>query len=188
MFKNACHGLNHRPDYCFPVCCLLSLGVVYQLIGNVSAVFSGIVVDKTQKHRMVCIGAVLCAAVALLVLTVAEYELLLWEQTTAASLKDSWQLNIAIPIALSLSALGLAAWMSVGLEFGTALTYPADEAAVGGVLQAFAQFFGFLWVSIGGALIESVRSAFSALLTFATLLALLLLTVNRAESRRPSDN
>ena len=42
--------------------------------------------------------------------------------------------------------------MSVGIEFGTALTFPADEAAVYGILDSTGELFGFLLVTLGGAM------------------------------------
>ena len=50
--------------------------------------------------------------------------------------------------------MALAAVNTVGLEFGTALTYPADEAAVAGILECAAELFGFLFVCIGGRILS----------------------------------
>lgn len=43
-------------------------------------------------------------------------------------------------------------FMSVGIEFATALTFPADEAAVYGLLDSTGELSGFLLVTLGGSL------------------------------------
>lgn len=141
-------------------------GILYQVVGNVSAALSGVVVDWSQKHKLVCMSSLICATIGLTVLTAAE----------------GADFAAAIPFAVLLTGFGLAAWMSIGLEFGSSLTYPADEAAVGGVNQSFAQLFGYLWVTIGSS--SASWRSFSGLLTLVTFLALVLLAATRTESRR----
>ena len=55
---------------------------------------------------------------------------------------------------LSLSVAGagfcLTAQMSVGFEYGSALCYPANEAAVAGVLNVSAQIGGWILIVLGG--------------------------------------
>jgi len=95
--------------------------------------------------------------------------------------------NAFIIVGVTGSGWTLAAWNTLGLEFGTALSYPADEAAVAGVLECAAELLGFLFVTLGGHLMASDQAvAFVGLLAVAAMISFLLLFSNQAESKRPS--
>lgn len=83
------------------------------------------------------------------------------------------------------SGFSLAAWNTVGLELGSSLTFPADEAVVAGILESGAELFGFLWVTIGGYSIEVAPTMFLMLLGSAVVAALILLGSARMETARP---
>jgi hypothetical protein len=81
-------------------------------------------------------------------------------------------------------------FMSVGIEYGTALTYPADEAAVYGMLDSTGEFVGFLLVSLGGAMSSHSHSLdgwFCGVLVTFVAVALVVLWRMEATSRRPSS-
>ena len=78
-------------------------------------------------------------------------------------------------------------FMAVGIEFGTALSFPADEAAVYGLLDSTAELFGYLLVTLGGAMsLIDFQVAFCCVLL--VLLSISLVTLWRLEAlvRRPS--
>lgn len=52
---------------------------------------------------------------------------------------------------VSMTGFFLGSLITAGFEYGTAMCYPADEAAIAGVLECSAELFGFLQVSFGGA-------------------------------------
>ncbi|GAX26025.1 MFS transporter, FLVCR family, feline leukemia virus subgroup C receptor-related protein [Fistulifera solaris] len=121
------------------------LGVFYQVVGAYASFQTGRIVDASQQHRRVC----------LTLLSVASFSLvaLLFTQTLLKT--ETWEKDAVVFILISLVGSSLASWNSVGLELGTGICHPANEAAVGGVLEAAAELFGFLWVLLGGQLIET---------------------------------
>lgn len=120
------------------------LGVTYQVLGAYTSFQAGRTVDASQQHRMVCLLLLFVATVSLTVLMYAQ----------VSYQDETWQTNCTVYVFISLVGSSLAAWNSVGLEFGTGICHPANEAAVGGVLEASAEMFGFVWVLLGGKLIE----------------------------------
>lgn len=82
-------------------------------------------------------------------------------------------------------------FVSVGIEFGTALTYPADEAAVYGILDSTGELSGFLLVTIGGAMSSHTHRLdvwFCGILLAVVAAALILLLRLEGRSKRPSHN
>jgi hypothetical protein len=82
-----------------------------------------------------------------------------------------------------------AAFMSMGIEFATALTFPADEAAVYGLLDCTGELSGFLLVTLGGYLSGGTRHLeeyFCGILVGLVGLALYLLWHLDPMVRRPS--
>jgi len=156
------------------------LGVVYQLMGVLGSFFCGLLVDRTQRHRLVCLCILFCSVLTLVIYTVSEHAFIhqMWTQMLV---------NAFIIVGVTGSGWTLAAWNTLGLEFGTALSYPADEAAVAGVLECAAELLGFLFVTLGGHLMASDQAvAFVGLLAVAAMISFLLLFSNQAESKRPS--
>ncbi len=78
------------------------------------------------------------------------------------------------------------AFMSVGIEFGTALTYPAQEAAVYGVLDSTAELTGFLLVTLGGSIADDSKMVFIGILLATVLIAIVILWFIRGEVKRPT--
>jgi hypothetical protein len=92
------------------------------------------------------------------------------------------------------SGLALAAFNTIGLEFGTALFYPANEAAIAGVLECSAELFGFLWVTLGGDVLSMSElvlprgigeALFVSALAVAVLSSFVLLVANHLPMKRP---
>lgn len=80
-----------------------------------------------------------------------------------------------------------ASFMSVGIEFGTSLTFPADEAAVYGILDSTGELFGFLLVTLGGSMSHAgMDTAFCGILALLATLAVVVLWRLEPLVRRPS--
>ena len=139
------------------------LGAVYQLSGVVGSFLSGRALDRCQHHRLICLLLLLGVLFSLLVF--------MWI--------DGGTFEAVSGIGFCLAALN-----TVGLELGTAMTYPASEAAVAGILECAAELSGFLLVSIGGSL-PSVGRGFLILLSGAMLCSITILCCIKTESKRP---
>lgn len=90
---------------------------------------------------------------------------------------------------LACSGMGFffSSFMAVGIEFGTSLTFPADEAAVYGILDSTGELSGFLLLTLGGALSEHHWEVLYCIV-LAVLLAFSLFLLWRLDPfiRRPS--
>lgn len=165
------------------------LGVFYQLTGVLGAYSCGKILDATQMHRLLAMVVLVLAAISLLILTgslKAEQNRMLQTNTEEKSGSYfSWVADVGVVIGVIGTGFTLASWNSVGIELGTGLAYPADEAAVTGVLEASAELFGFAWVTIGGALIETDASAFTAVLSSVICIGIFLLWTLNGEIKRP---
>lgn len=147
------------------------LGVLYQLSGVLGSFISGRVVDTYQRHKQV--------STLLLIGGAASLSAVLW-----ALLND----GSSVRLFLATSGVGfcLAAFNTVGIELGTAMTYPADEAAVAGILECFAELVGSVLVTMGGRL-KNVDSSFILIQLGALLASLFLMLCLRAEALRPTN-
>jgi hypothetical protein len=150
------------------------LGVFYQVVGAYASFQAGRIVDFSQQHRRVCLTLLSAACVSLVALLIA--------QTLIQN--ETWEKNAAVFILISLVGSSLAAWNSVGLELGTGICHPANEAATGGVLEAAAELFGFVWVLLGGQLIETPK-IFLALLAGVISVAGMILFQLDTRMKRP---
>jgi sugar phosphate permease len=139
------------------------LGVVYQLSGVLGSFLSGRALDRYQHHRLIC----------LLLLLGALLSLFLFMLTNGATLETVFGIGFC-----------LAALNTVGLELGTAMTYPASEAAVAGILECAAELGGFVMVTIGGSL-PFVGRGFLILLCSAMSCSITILSCIQAKSKRP---
>lgn len=171
------------------------LGCTYQAAGMVGSLVSGLVVDRTGQPRRVCRALLLSASLFLFLLAMFVLEetptrngSLSVSAATALPVASSGCAfnDIGIVVAVAFSGMALAAWNSVGMEFGAALTYPANEAAVAGVLECAAELLGFFWVCIGGNLVlENEHAAFTGVLFCAAVASVLLFGWSHGESKRP---
>jgi MFS transporter, FLVCR family, feline leukemia virus subgroup C receptor-related protein len=116
------------------------LGATLILAGVVGAIVSGFYLDSTQQqsqsYRRVSI-------------------VLLVGSIVAMALFDFSRAVLPLHRCLAYLTTGLVGcfvtgFMGVGFEYGTAISYPADEAAVAGVMNVAAQIGGFILVAIGG--------------------------------------
>jgi hypothetical protein len=149
------------------------LGILYQCGGIIGSLGAGRLVDVTQQHRPVYLGLLFLAAFALGILTVgltvssAEPA----TQRIIGESRSSGSVGIITTAAgVLLAGCGLAAVNTVGLDYGTAIVYPADEMAVAGVMECAAELFGFVWVTVGGAIMSAMVDVESKLLWFGFLL------------------
>jgi FLVCR family MFS transporter 7 len=150
------------------------LGFSYQAAGAVGSFGSGRLVDWTQQPQLISLAFLTTAAFCIILLTAV------MSQTAPA-----WPISVAFTVGVVGSGFSLAAWNTVGLELGSSLTFPADEAVVAGILESGAELFGFLWVTIGGYSIEVAPTMFLMLLGSAVVAALILLGSARMETARP---
>jgi nitrate/nitrite transporter NarK len=138
------------------------LGVLYQLSGVVGSFLSGLALDRFQHHRSLCL------------------------MLLSGTLLSFITLIFTTQYRLAIFGVGfcLAAINAVGLELGTAMTYPASEAAVAGILECAAELGGFLLVTIGTSL-PFIGNGFLGLLCGAISFAMIMLCFTRAKSKRP---
>ena len=148
------------------------LGVSYQLAGVMGSFISGRVVDVYQHHQQVS-TILLAGSVALL----AAFT---WALIFEGGL-PTWTF-----VASSGVGFCLAAFNTVGFELGTAMTYPADEAAVAGILECAAELAGFVLVTLGGQL-KTMDYNFILFQLLAVFSSLSLMMVMKAKSTRPTD-
>lgn len=150
------------------------LGVFYQVLGAYASFQAGRIVDATQQHRTVCLILLFAATISLIIMVFAQSSL----ET------ETWQTNLEVFVGISVAGLSLAAWNSVGLELGTGICHPANEAAVAGVLEASAELFGFFWVLLGGKLIDTPK-IFLTLLSTVVGIAGVILFKSDTRMKRP---
>jgi sugar phosphate permease len=139
------------------------LGVVYQLSGVLGSFLSGRALDRYQHHRLIC----------LLLLFGALLSLFLFVLINGGTLEAIFGIGFC-----------LAALNTVGLELGTAMTYPASEAAVAGILECAAELGGFVLVSIGGSL-PFVGRGFLTMLCVTLSCSITILSCIQTKSKRP---
>jgi MFS family permease len=152
------------------------LGIVHELAGIIGSFGAGRLCDITQKHRAVSL-ALLCVAFSSLVLFAIT--------ARVAPSGDSWMSILGYLLGVTGSGASLAAWNSVGLELGTSISYPADEAAVAGIMECAAELLGFVWVIVGSSLVVVAHAEFIFVLAAAVSLSFLLLGCSHTESKRP---
>jgi MFS family permease len=152
------------------------LGIGYQLAGIIGSFSAGRLCDITQQHRAVSLALLSGAFFSLVVLAITA-------RVTPSG--DSWTSTLGYLLGVIGSGASLAAWNTVGLELGTSISYPADEAAVAGILECAAELLGFVWVTVGGSLVVVAHAEFIFVLAAAVSLSFLLLGYSRTESKRP---
>ena len=160
------------------------LGITLVLSGVAGSGLASWLLDRTRKHREIS-NAVMIGSV----LSGLGFAFTVWKAP-----------HSSVAVFLTISAVGffLTALLSIGMEFATALAYPADEAVVTGVLNAAAQTGGCILVWSGGALLASPGmkgddealgvSVLNAVLVITLALAGILLALGvRGTSQRPTD-
>jgi len=146
------------------------LGVSYQAVGALGSYSCGKWVDKAKNHREMSIVLLTSCTIFLVVLCL------------------SFSLSqLGVVIGFIGTGVTMAAWNTVGLELGTGLAYPADEAAVAAILESAAELCGFVWVCMGGLLVETSPASFCGILSLVMAGCLRLLCWSRAEVSRPLD-
>jgi MFS transporter, FLVCR family, MFS-domain-containing protein 7 len=144
------------------------LGGIFQTMAIVGCSAAGTIVDKFhQQYQRITLLLLGGAITSVFGFTVA-----VWQDS-------HWAM-----VACGGTSFFLAAFMAVGIEFGTALTYPADEGAVYGVLDCTAELTGFLLVTIGGAMTVGWTYYLGILLGFMLTSGSILYSI-RGESKRP---
>ena len=80
------------------------------------------------------------------------------------------------------------AFMTVGMEYATALTFPADEAAVYGILDSTGELCGFFLVLLGGFMSHvDLEVYFCSVMTSLIAIALVVLWRLKGETSRPGS-
>lgn len=146
------------------------LGGIYQISAVIGCFAAGKIVDMfDQKYKLVALY-LLAGCIA----SVGGFMLAVSQQSYFAM------------IACGCIGFCFSAFMSVGIEFGTALTYPAQEAAVYGVLDSTAELSGFLLVTVGGAMNNDARMEFIAILFATVSVSIVILWFIQGEVKRPT--
>eukprot|EP00978_Attheya_sp_CCMP212_P023834 scaffold73883_cov54-Attheya_sp.AAC.1 len=151
------------------------LGIVFIMVGLLGSIFSGYWLDKSHAFHGTSIALLVGATLSQVLFGVV----------VQCEMMPPWVTKVVIYTAVGLLGIFLAGFISVGFEYGTAISYPADEAAVAGILNVAAQLGGWIIVHIGG-LLQDIGWTLNAILV--ALLALawgLLQTGVTAGNRRP---
>jgi FLVCR family MFS transporter 7 len=145
------------------------LGGIYQISAVTGCFAAGKIVDTfDQQYKPISLCLLACG-----IASVGGFMVAVGQQS-------HWAM-----IACGCVGFSFSAFMSVGIEFGTALTYPAQEAAVYGVLDSTAELTGFLLVTLGGSMGDS-RMDFIAILFATVSIAIVILWFIRGEVKRPT--
>ena len=148
------------------------LGSIYQIAAVLGCFGAGSFVSWFElQYKKVCL-LFLCGCLCSLVL----YLVSVYYQSTLAF--------------VACGGLGFffASFMSVGIEYGTALTFPADEGAVYGILDSTGELCGFALVMLGGHMSHSdLAVPFCGIMVGLVAVALVMLWRLRGLSRRPSS-
>ena len=100
--------------------------------------------------------------------------------------------DAGIMVGVAFTGMALAAWNAMGLEFGAAVTYPGNEAAVAGMLECAAELLGYVWVTIGGHVMMTADDQDAKLLVVGVLFlaifaSMLIFLCTPLKSQRPFD-
>lgn len=167
------------------------LGASLILAGVVGSLVSGEYLDRqtqqqtahAQSHRNVSIVLLVGSIFAMVLFTLSRAILPFY--------------RCLAYLATGLLGCFLTGFISVGFEYGTAISYPADEAAVAGVMNVAAQIGGWALVTVGGRMMTITLSvdtldssndaeSFNYVLVATLVVAFVLLwTAVTAKSRRP---
>ena len=149
------------------------LGLAYQVMAATGSLTAGRLVDMTHEHKLVSIGLLAVAFLSLSVYCAVA------SHAASTSSVLTW-------FALAGTGYTLGAWNTVGMEFASVLTFPADEGAVAGILESSAELMGFVLVTLGGWCLE-VSSATSLLLVLVSCVSLSAISLGmlKTEEKRP---
>jgi MFS family permease len=154
------------------------LGIIFILVGLLGSIVSGHWLDH-HPNAFHSTSIVLLAGAALsqfLFLVAVHFP------TTTPKLTI-----LAVCSASALLGIFLTGFISVGFEYGTAISYPADEAAVAGILNVATQISGWALVNIGE-LFDTVGWKLNCILLAVLVISLACLHFGvTAQSKRPLD-
>mmetsp|Transcript_2019 Transcript_2019/g.2842 ORF Transcript_2019/g.2842 Transcript_2019/m.2842 type:complete len:576 (+) Transcript_2019:179-1906(+) len=115
------------------------LGVIFIIVGLLGSLISGYILDKSHAFRGVSIALLVgCSLSQLLFLAFVRYKIV-----------TAWLTKVATYISVSLLGIFLTGFISTGFEYGTAISYPADEGIVAGILNLAAQIGGWVLIIFG---------------------------------------
>jgi len=132
-------------------------GLVFQLSGIAGCFIAGRLIYRTNEFRSVLRGLLGGSVISLLIFLLAATSTSSGVDTSMIS-NDQSTTSVSIAIVFGLMGCGLclAAANTVGVEWGRAMTFPADEVAVGGILECSAELWGFIMVSTGAWMMDNV--------------------------------
>jgi FLVCR family feline leukemia virus subgroup C receptor-related protein len=155
------------------------LGLLYILSGLAGSMAMGCLLDRhPNQHWRICLGLLVGAFLSWIVVTYCTFQ-----ETEDEKLLQT----VGIFTGTILTGFCLAAMISVGMEYATAMTYPADAAAVAGILECAAEGMGYVLVTIGGNIMPEVAQFHGVLLGAQWIALLWLVMAVRGESKRPSS-
>lgn len=149
------------------------LGISHIVAGLVGSLLAGEYLDRTKSYRTIS-GILLLGSFGSMVGFLLCLQFQPWNKVVGY-------------ITICLLGFFLTGFVSVGFEYGTAISYPADEAAVAGIMNVAAQLGGWGLVELGGVM-DSVGEKLNFILVATLLVACTLLWLFvRAKPSRPTD-
>ena len=138
------------------------LGLSYQCSGVVGTFLIGKLMDRFQNYKvlMKCLVVISMLSISCLIITNHFSNLALSPSWSKA--QNSYQ-NLLVFIFSGLTGLSLASLNTIGFEYGTAISFPSDEAAISGLMECLAELCGFVLVTFGGQ-IANVNTLFFIML------------------------
>ena len=167
------------------------LGMSYQGIGIMGSLGALRLVDATQQHGRISVFLLAFGAIYLILFAVSLYmhdDMESHEYMTGSVVHAISALTLIAGVLGS--GLCLAAWNPVGIEWGTKLLPQADEWSVFVVLESSAKLFAFLWVTLGGILLDTEMRPVYFMITLASvsILSVLFLALNKGMVERRHGN
>ena len=148
------------------------LGLTFVLVGLLGAYASGKYLDNTGQYKGTTIamqfGSLVFMVVFLLLLQYKPYG------------------HFFLFLVIGWLGIFLTAFISVGFEYGAGISYPADEAAVAGVLNVSAQIWGIILITVGGRIpVDNLVLGLNILMSVVLFIGLILLTFVTSKIKRP---
>mmetsp|Transcript_13631 Transcript_13631/g.20801 ORF Transcript_13631/g.20801 Transcript_13631/m.20801 type:complete len:542 (-) Transcript_13631:557-2182(-) len=151
------------------------LGFSFIAAGLLGPILSGKILDIIKCQRKLISGIIIGS-----LLTVVSVWIVIWFYP--------YNRFLVYP-SLIISSVVLTALISEGFEYATALAYPVDENIVAGILNCFAQMFGWIMVYTGGEISNVAGVTYNGILSMFVLVSTVLffVAVSEVKLRRPKD-
>lgn len=129
------------------------LGLLYQCSGVIGTFVIGKIIDMSQNYKLLMkifsSTSILSITCLILSIHLSEFNSLVPQYKMFQHFRSSM---VLIYVFTSLVGFSLAALNTIGFEYGTAVAFPSNEAAITGLMECVAELFGFALVTFGGKL------------------------------------